>query len=128
MWMLLFALSAHGQDDTTVVLSAAGQEIQMTRREVKKLFTRQELKWGEEDLMVVLPLLDSPEMKWLSENVLGLPPEVYHRYLLEKAYRAGEDPPRFVAKPVLMQGEMVITVSDTQDAKSGGFTIIRVQK
>ena len=128
MWMLLFALSAHGQDDTTVVLSAAGQEIQMTRREVKKLFTRQELKWGDEDLMVVLPLLDSPEMKWLSKNVLGLPPEVYHRYLLEKAYRAGEDPPRFVAKPVLMQGEMVITVSDTQNAKNGGFTIIRVQK
>jgi len=126
LWLMIFSLNLFAEEPK-VVISAGGEEIEMTKREVKKLFTRQELKWQDEDLEVVLPLMDSPEMLWLSRNVLGLPPEVYHRYLLEKAYRAGEDPPKFVATPTLIKGEMVITVLDREAKPGEELTVIRVR-
>ncbi len=126
LWLMIFSLNLSAEEPK-VVISAGGEEIEMTKREVKKLFTRQELKWQDEDLEVVLPLMDSPEMLWLSRNVLGLPPEVYHRYLLEKAYRAGEDPPKFVATPTLIKGEMVITVLDREAKPGEELTVIRVR-
>ena len=126
LWLMIFSLNLFAEEPK-VVISAGGEEIEMTKREVKKLFTRQELKWKDDDLEVVLPLMDSPEMLWLSRNVLGLPPEVYHRYLLEKAYRAGEDPPKFVATPTLIKGEMVITVLDREAKPGEELTVIRVR-
>lgn len=127
LWVWLCVLSAFGQDHT-VVVSTQGQEIELTKREVKKMFTRQQIKWmNDEELTVALPLMESSAMQWLSEHVLGLPPEVYHRYLLEKAYRAGEDPPQFVATPTLVKGEVVITVAKANALPDEGYTIIRIR-
>ena len=127
MFLWLSVMSAFAQDHT-VVVSVSGQEIELTKREVKKMFTRQQITWtNDEELTVALPLLDSPAMVWLSQNVLGLPPEVYHRYLLEKAYRAGEDPPKFVATPTLVKGQVVITVAEASDVPDEGYTIVRIR-
>lgn len=118
---------AFGQEHS-VVVSAEGQEVELTKREVKNMFTRQKLTWtNDEELTVALPLLESPAMKWLSQHILGLPPEVYHRYLLEKAYRAGEDPPQFVATPTLTKGKVVITVTKTSALPGEGYTVVRIR-
>jgi len=127
MWLWLCVMSAFGQEHT-VVVSAEGQEVELTKREVKKMFTRQKVTWtNNEELTVALPLLESPAMKWLSQHILGLPPEVYHRYLLEKAYRAGEDPPQFVAIPTLIKGEVVITVAEANALPDKSYTIVRIR-
>jgi hypothetical protein len=127
MIWLLCALTALA-DDHAIVISAKGQELEMSKREVKQMFTRQTLTWNDEQrLTIVLPLIESPAMLWLSRNILGLPPEVYHRYLLEKAYRAGEDPPMFVATPTLIKGEMVLTVAQKDDLSSEEYSIIHIR-
>ena len=118
------AISQNGQ----VAISQNGQEVEMSKREVKQLFTRQKMTWMDDQrVTVVLPLIGSPAMAWLSRQVLGLPPEVYHRYLLEKAYRAGEDPPQFVGIPTLIEGEMVLTVVRVDDYSSDEYSIVRIR-
>jgi len=127
MWLWLCVMSAFGQEHT-VVVSAEGQEVELTKREVKRMFTRQRVKWtNDEELTVALPLLESPAMQWLSQHILGLPPEVYHRYLLEKAYRAGEEPPQFVATPTLVKDQLVITVAKANTLPEEGYTIVRIR-
>ena len=128
--MILFLLSVLQAfaGEHAVIVSDKGGELEMSKREVKQLFTRQTITWtNDEQLTVVLPLMQSPAMLWLSENILGLPPEIYHRYLLEKAYRAGDEPPAFVATPTLVDGEVVLTVAKEGDFSPDSYSIIRIK-
>jgi hypothetical protein len=127
MLWLLCTLTAFA-DDHAVVISSKGKDLELSKREVKQMFTRQTVTWEDDQLLtVVLPLMGSPAMLWLSRTVLGLPPEVYHRYLLEKAYRAGEDPPLFVATPSLINGEVVLTVVRQDEYSSTEYSIIHIR-
>ena len=128
MIFVLMGMLQASAGEHEVIVSAKGQEIEMSKREIKQLFTRQTMKWtDDQELTVVLPLIESAAMLWLSKNILGLPPEIYHRYLLEKAYRAGESPPAFVATPTLLNGEVVLTVAKEGDFSSEDYSIIRIR-
>jgi len=126
MWLLCSLTAFAG--DHAVVVSTRGVEVELTKRELKQMFTRQTLTWSDEQpLTVVLPLIESPAMAWLSQHILGLPPEVYHRYLLEKAYRSGDNPPIFVATPTLVKGELVLTVAKMDEYSDEKYSVIRVR-
>jgi len=128
MMCLLLVLNVWAEDQHAIVVSRASEDVELTKREIKKLFTRQKVTWiDEQDLTIVLPLIESPAMEWLSLNILGLPPDVYHRYLMEKAYRAGEDPPTFVATPKLVEGELVLTVMKLEEDTGEHYSIIRIR-
>lgn len=127
MWLLL-VFNALADEQHAIVISKKEQEIELSKRELKKLFTGQNETWlKEQRLTIVLPLIESPEMLWLSRTVLGLPPAVYHRYLLEKAYRAGTEPPLFVATPTLVEGEAVLTVLSWEDYSPEHYSIIQIR-
>jgi hypothetical protein len=127
MWLLL-VFNALADEQHAIVISKKEQEIELSKRELKKLFTGQNEKWlKEQRLTIVLPLIESPEMLWLSRTVLGLPPAVYHRYLLEKAYRSGTEPPLFVATPTIVEGEAVLTVMSREDYSPEHYSIIQIR-
>ena len=99
--LLMLTLGAHAGDPVVVVSPSADIET-LTRKEVRQLFTLRRDSW-ENGLPVrlVLPPQNSAEMTWLSDRVLGLPPDVYQRFLAEQAYRSGETiPPRADASGV----------------------------
>jgi hypothetical protein len=128
MMCLLLALNVWADEQHAVVVSRKAENIELSKREIKKLFTRQKVTWvDEESVTVVLPLIESPAMAWLSRNILGLPPDVYYRYLMEKAYRAGEDPPALVESPTLTEGELVLTVVKLEDHAGESFSVVRIR-
>ena len=117
IWAFLFALMspAHAQSHAVAVTLDVKVEA-LEKKEVRRLFTGQSGTWSDgRQVNLILPPLKSDAMAWLSAEVLGLPPAIYHRYLLEKAYRAGRSPPP-VAESVdairdsAQQNEAVLTV------------------
>lgn len=128
MLCLLLVLNAWADEQHAVVVSPKKEDIELSKREIKKFFTRQKVAWvNEERVTIVLPLIESPAMAWLSRNILGLPPDVYYRYLMEKAYRAGEDPPAFVDSPTLTEGELVLTVMKLEDHTGESYSVVRIR-
>jgi len=99
--LLIFSLTALAGDPVVVVSPSAETET-LTRKEVRQLFTLRRGSWANGlPVRLVLPPQDSAEMTWLSDRVLGLPPDVYQRFLAEQAYRSGETvPPRADASGV----------------------------
>lgn len=127
MWLLL-VFNAWADEQHAVVISQKEQTIELSKRDIKKLFTGQPVsQLQDQSLTIVLPLIESPEMLWLSQTILGLPPAVYHRYLIEKAYRAGEDPPAFVATPMLVEGKVVLTVLNRDEYSPENYSIIQIR-
>jgi hypothetical protein len=127
MWLLL-VFNAFADEQHAIVVSQKDQQLELSKRELKKLFTGQNETWlNEQKLTIVLPLIESPEMLWLSRTVLGLPPAVYHRYLLEKAYRSGKEPPVFVATPTLVEGQEFLTVLSRDDFSPEYYSIIQIR-
>jgi hypothetical protein len=128
MLCLLLVLNVWADEQHAVVVSPKKEDIELSKREIKKFFTRQKVTWvNEERVTIVLPLIESPAMAWLSRNILGLPPDVYYRYLMEKAYRAGEDPPAFVDSPTLTEGELVLTVMKLEDHTGESYSVVRIR-
>jgi hypothetical protein len=128
MLCLLLVLNVWADEQHAVVVSPKKEDIELSKREIKKFFTRQKVTWvNEERVTIVLPLIESPAMAWLSRNILGLPPDVYYRYLMEKAYRAGEDPPAFVESPTLTEGELVLTVMKLEDHTGESYSVVRIR-
>ena len=84
-------------EDTATVTVAVNGEVpvqEMTRTEAKGVFSQQRRSWdGDVASLVVLPPSESESMEWLSEEVLGVRPAVFRRYLVERAYRMGYEPP-----------------------------------
>lgn len=134
--MLLLTGSASAQERSTdaqahsvmVTLDVPVQSL--PKQEARRLFTGQSSTWSDgRPVNLILPPMDSSAMAWLSSKVLGLPPHVYHRYLLEKAYRAGSDPPRIVASADLIRqvtqgSEAVLTVLPVSEGE--GFQVVRI--
>ena len=128
MMCLLLVLNVWADEQHAIVVSRRSEDIELSKREIKKLFTRQKVTWvDEERVTIVLPPIESPAMAWLSRNILGLPPDVYYRYLMEKAYRAGEDPPAMVESPTLMEGELVLTVVRLEDHTDESYSVVRIR-
>ncbi len=74
----------------TVVASPSAEVTTLTRKEARHLFTFRSTSWSNgTPVRIVLPLANSVEDNWLSEDLLGLPPDVYQRFLAEQAYRKG---------------------------------------
>ena len=98
--LLMLTLAAHAGDPVVVVSPSADTQT-LTRKEVRQLFTLRRSSWANGlPVRLVLPPKDSAEMTWLSNRVLGLPPDVYQRFLAEQAYRSGDTvPPRADAPP-----------------------------
>ena len=99
--LLMWSLAAQAGDPAVVVSPSAETEA-LSRKDLRQLFTLRRRSW-ENGLPVrlVLPPRDSAEMTWLSDRVLGLPPDVYQRFLAEQAYRSGNTiPPRADASGV----------------------------
>jgi len=73
-----------------VVASPSAQVQSLSRKEVRHIFTLRRKSWSNGiPVRIVLPPVGSSEDKWLSEELLGLPPDVYRRFLAEQAYRRG---------------------------------------
>ena len=94
--LMLLAGPAQAQDHTVAVTVDVDVK-SLGKKEIRRLFTGQAGEWSDgRQVNLILPPMNSAAMAWLSSEVLGLPPALYHRYLLEKAYRAGRPPPKVV--------------------------------
>jgi hypothetical protein len=68
----------------------------LSASEVKDIFSGRTSKWpGGQRIVLVLPPKGSAEMRWLSKKVLGMPEEVYRRYVLQKVFRGEMKKPIF---------------------------------
>lgn len=93
LW-LTHGVSVATADTVAIVVHPDVPAEQLSRTEAKRIFSQQRRKWNEDETVtVVLPPPESPSMQWLSEEVLGVRPAVFRRYLLESAYRRGHAPP-----------------------------------
>ena len=110
-FILVIHLGAHA-GEPTIVASASADVQRLTRREARQLFTLRRQVWDNgRPVQLVLPPPDSSEMTWLSNDVLGLPPDVYQRFLAEQSYRSGDVvPPRANASGV---AEAITNAGDT---------------
>jgi hypothetical protein len=131
IWTLLLLLSGSAQAQEHSVMVTPDVSVQALRKkEARRLFTGQSSVWSDgRPVNLILPPMDSSAMAWLSSQVLGLPPDIYHRYLLEKAYRAGKEPPRIAASmDVIRQTadstEAVLTVLPLPAGE--GFRVVRI--
>ena len=95
IWLLMALLSGPAQaNEHSVAVSADVSVSALERKQARRLFTGQSNAWDDgRTVNLILPPMESPAMVWLSSEILGLSPAIYHRYLLEKAYRAGRAPP-----------------------------------
>lgn len=109
--IIAVGLTAHA-GEPTIVASASADVQTLSRREARQLFTLRRQVWENgRPVQLVLPPPDSAEMAWLSDRVLGLPPEVYQRFLAEQSYRSGDVvPPRADASGV---ADAITTAGDT---------------
>jgi hypothetical protein len=131
IWVLLALLTgeAHAGDHSVAVTLDVQVEA-LGKKEVRRLFTGQSEVWSDgRQVNLILPPLESAAMAWLASEVLGLPPDIYHRYLLEKAYRAGREPPPIAesVEAITQQAkasEAILTVLPMPLGE--GFQVVRI--
>jgi hypothetical protein len=130
-WILLVLLAGPVQaEDHSVVVTVDVKVEAINKKSIRRLFTGQEGQWVDgRPVNLILPPIDSEAMSWLSAQVLGLPPDIYHRYLLEKAYRAGRSPPQIAVSIEelleLVEGSaLVLTVLPLPVGE--GFQVVRI--
>ena len=127
--LLMFCSTASAQEHA-VVVSADVQLESVAKTEARKLFTGQSSTWSDgRTVNLVLPPLESDAMAWLSSEVLGLPPEIYYRYLLERAYRVGKPPPKISSSVDELRAlsgteQAVLTVLPSPIGE--GFRVVRI--
>jgi hypothetical protein len=130
-WLLLALLAgpAQAKDHSVVVTEDVNVEV-IEKKAIRRLFTGQDGEWSDgRPVNLMLPPIDSEAMSWLSAKVLGLSPDIYHRYLLEKAYRAGRPPPRIADSleallALASSSEHVLTVLPLP--VGNGFRIVQI--
>jgi hypothetical protein len=77
-----------------VVVTAAAETESLSHKEAKQLFTGRKTAFDNGvTVTLMLPHPTSAEMIWLADSVLGLPADIYQRFLAEQAYRRGDPPP-----------------------------------
>ncbi len=131
IWTLLLLLSGSAQaQDHSVMVTQDVQVQTLRKKEVRRLFTGQSRVWADgRPVNLILPPMKSDAMAWLSSEVLGLPPDIYHRYLLEKAYRAGRSPPTVATslEAIRRAAETVEAVLTVLPMPAGeGFQVVRI--
>jgi len=85
------SIQAHGasSSDYAIVASGVADAPVLDRRLAKRIFSRQVTTWPDgTPITVVLPPVDSATMAWLCDQVLGVEPAVFVRYVSERAYRS----------------------------------------
>ena len=91
--LLMWSLAAHAGDPAVVVSPSADIQA-LSQKDARQLFTLRRRSWANGlPVRLVLPPRDSAEMTWLADRVLGIPPDVYQRFLAEQAYRSGDTVP-----------------------------------
>lgn len=131
IWLLMALMSGPAQaNEHSVAVSADVSVTSLERKQARRLFTGQAAAWDDgREVKLVLPPMESEAMAWLSSEILGLSPAIYHRYLLEKAYRAGRAPP-----PVASSVEEIRQTAVAMDAVltvlpvpvGDGFQVVRI--
>ncbi len=107
-------------NDAVVVVTEAAQTQSLTRKEAKQLFTERKRTFANGiRVKLLVPKAGSAEMAWLSEQVLGLSPGIYQRFLAEQAYRQGATPP-----PVLETPADAVTAAQALDSDTSLLTVL----
>ena len=107
-------------NDAVVVVTEAAETETLTRKEAKQLFTARKRTFANGTrVQLMVPKTDSAEMTWLSEQVLGLSPSVYQRFLAEQAYRQGSTPP-----PVLETPADAVSAAQALDGNTSLLTVV----
>jgi len=106
--------------EPTVVATAAAESASLSSKDVRKLFTGRKRSFANGvAVRLLLPPPGSAEMDWLTGSVLGLPPDVYRRYLAEQAYRRGDPPP-----PTVKDASDAIAVAEAQESGTSILTVV----
>ena len=130
IWLLMALLSGPAQaNEHSVAVSADVSVSALDRKQARRLFTGQAVWDDGREVKLILPPIESEAMAWLSTEILGISPTIYHRYLLEKAYRAGRAPP-----PVAASIEEIQQAAVAMDAVltvlplpvGDGFQVVRI--
>lgn len=90
--VLLFMLSAMASDYVLVVHEQTNDN-PISARTLKRLISRQQCCWVDGlEVSLILPESSDDAMIWFANELTGLEPEVYQRYLMERCYRMGCTP------------------------------------
>lgn len=83
-----------GDEDITLAVSKDHSVTTLTKREFHKIVSGQMTKWSDgAPVTLVLSPKGSLEMQWLSQKLLGVPEEIFRRFILEKIFRGAMKPP-----------------------------------
>lgn len=86
--VLILALSPSAQAAPTLGAHASNPTETLSKAEAKSIFSGKQLRWSHgKTIVLVLPPKGSAEMKWLTGHILGIPEEVYRRYLMQRVFR-----------------------------------------
>ena len=120
MSILLLMMTLSAQAGEPVVVVSPNTEVKsLTRKEARQIFTLRRTTWMNGlPVRLLLPPRNSREMTWLSEDVLGLPPDVYQRFLAEQAYRSGDPIPASATAT-----EVAAAISEADDS-SGVVSVV----
>lgn len=67
---------------------------QLERVTLRRIMSGRKSRWPDgSPIVLVFPPKGSAEMKWLCGTVVGVPEEVYRRFLLDKVFRGEMRPP-----------------------------------
>ena len=131
IWLLMALLAGPAQaNEHAVAVSSDVTVSTLERKQARRLFTGQSGAWDDgREVKLILPPMESAAMAWLSSEILGLSPAIYHRYLLEKAYRAGRAPPPVAGsieeiKKSVVAMDAVLTVLPLP--VGDGFQVVRI--
>ena len=76
--------------DYVIVVDEEVEEQSFTKKDLRKVLSRQSCCWGGGiEVALIFPPDEEDAMSWLLEGFVGLEPEVYRRYLMERCYRMG---------------------------------------
>jgi len=92
--ILLLALSMlAGASEYVLVVNGDVPDNQMSSREMRRMLSKQNCCWSDGlEAALILPPNSDDAMSWLSREFIGLEPDIFRRYLMERCYRLGCTP------------------------------------
>ena len=99
------------QEKTMVIATSIATQV-MTTKKLRKYLTGQQSVWpNNTPVTIVLYPKSSSELQWLCANIIKVPPRIYRRFVIRKAFRNGVN-----ILEVATQEEAVALLAETPGA------------
>jgi len=118
MILAVLGIASAASDDYVLVVNPDVPIPELNEKSLRRLLSKQQCCWSDGlEVALILPPSHDESTIWLTREVLGLEPELFRRYLLERCYRMGCTP--------LVETESLAVAQDVAFRTPGALTIAR---